>query len=80
MTRFGRRIEPITSPTPGGCTTNHATDAGLQASMVKSTREIDVSIFIIHLCLLQPDEQIIHMIDAHQQDESSQKNVIKYIK
>ncbi len=28
MTRFGPRIEPITSPTPGGCATSYATDAG----------------------------------------------------
>ena len=29
MTQFGPRIEPITSPTPGGCATIYATDAGL---------------------------------------------------
>ena len=28
MTRFGPRIEPITSPTPGGCANSYATDAG----------------------------------------------------
>ncbi len=28
MTWFGPRIEPITSPSPGGCTTSYATDAG----------------------------------------------------
>ncbi len=28
MTRFGPRIEPITSPTPGGCATSYATDVG----------------------------------------------------
>ena len=27
MTRFGPRIEHITSPTPGGCATYYATDA-----------------------------------------------------
>ena len=28
MTRFGPRIEPITSPTPGECANYYATDAG----------------------------------------------------
>ena len=28
MTRFGPRIEPITSPTPGKCATSYATDTG----------------------------------------------------
>ena len=28
MTRFGPCIDPITSPTPGRCTTSYATDAG----------------------------------------------------
>ena len=45
-----------------------------QSSIVNSTREIDVSIYIcIHLCPLQPDGQIINRIYEHQSDESSQK-------
>ncbi len=30
MMRFGPRIEPITSQTPGGCAISYATDAGLE--------------------------------------------------
>ncbi len=30
MTRFGPRLEPITSPTMGGCATSYATDAGFK--------------------------------------------------
>ena len=30
MTRLGPSIEPITSPTPGGCATSYATDVGLK--------------------------------------------------
>ncbi len=33
MTRFGPRIEPITSPTPGGYATSYATDAGLSVNV-----------------------------------------------
>ena len=32
MTRFGPRIEPITSPTPGECAICYATDAGFDIS------------------------------------------------
>ena len=31
MTRFGQRIEPITSPTPGECANCYATDADCTA-------------------------------------------------
>ncbi len=31
MTRFGLRIEPITSLTPGGCATNYSRDAVLES-------------------------------------------------
>ena len=38
MTWFGPKIEPITSPTPGGCTTVYPTDAGyLYTYFIKST-------------------------------------------
>ena len=34
MTRFGQRIVPITSPSPGGCATGYATDAGYILSIL----------------------------------------------
>ncbi len=38
MTRFGPRIEPFTFPTPSGCATNYAIDAG-------SERIIEITYF-----------------------------------
>ncbi len=38
MTRFGPRIEPITSPTPGGCANSYATDAGFSKAIMKMQR------------------------------------------
>ena len=35
MTRFGPRIEPITSQTPSGCATKYATDAGQKKTVIK---------------------------------------------
>ena len=37
MTQFGVRIEPITSPTPGGCAPKYATDAGYD--MISTDRQ-----------------------------------------
>ena len=36
MTRFGPRIEPITSPTPGEYANCYATDAGQLVKVVKA--------------------------------------------
>ncbi len=42
MTRFGPRIEPITSPTPGECATCYATDAGIDTTIQQQQCSISI--------------------------------------
>ena len=53
MTRFGPRIEPITSPTPGGCANSYATDAGYY-SLYKTNMYKMKSIFVKVVYLKSP--------------------------
>ncbi len=55
MTRFGPRIEPITSPTPGGCATSYATDAVSVVSEILPDKQTKNFIFqLIGLILNLP--------------------------
>ena len=49
MTQFGLRIEPITSPTPGGCATSYATGASSKFIRIpgkENSRHDQLTVFV----------------------------------
>ena len=65
MTWSKPRIEPTTSPTPGGCATSYATDVGL---ITHRNKDIYLDIYIYCMCT-----------DKQKEDKQTSKKYIEMI-